>query len=444
MPTSIIAIVGRPNVGKSTLFNRFVGYRKAIVDETPGVTRDRNTHLVSINGRLVYLIDTGGYEPVLQDNLKAQILEQTILAIEEADLILLVCDGQEGINPADEEVARILRTSGKKTLLVVNKIDDFMHEKLVDDFFSLGFPEIIGVSSEHKTGLDELKSRVNSLLPTEVEKQEDAAPRKKEIRVAVVGKPNTGKSSLINKILGENRIIVSETAGTTRDAIDTLIKANCRDYLFIDTAGIRKKTRVSQKLEKYSVIMALKNMERADIVILMIDAMEGIGTQDAKIAAHAYEMGRGCVIAINKWDLLEKETQTFRHFELSIKARLAFLEFAPVLSLSALTGQRLEKLFPAIDKVYENYCLRIPTAETTKIFEDAFRRQPPPLVKGKTVRMFFATQAAVCPPTFVCFVNNPEGILPSYLRYLENQVRQTHPFEGTPIRILFKKRERRE
>lgn len=443
MPTPIIAVVGRPNVGKSTLFNRFVGYRKAIVDETPGVTRDRNTHLISINERPAYLIDTGGYEPVSQENFKAQILEQTFLAIEEADLILLVCNGQEGINPADEEVAQILRTSGKKTLLVVNKIDDVVHEKLVNDFFALGFPEIISVSAEHKIGFDDLKARINSLLPHE-EGVKEEAPQKKEIRIAVVGKPNTGKSSLINKILGANRIIVSDVAGTTRDAIDTIVRHNERDYLFIDTAGIRKKARVSQKLEKYSVIMALKNMERADIVILMIDAMEGTGAQDVKIAAQAFEMGRGCIIVINKWDLMEKETQTFRHFEIDIKEKLMFMEFAPVLSLSSLTGQRLEKLFPAIDKVYGNYCMRIPTAETTKIFEDAFRRQPPPIVRGKTIRMFFATQTMSCPPTFICFVNNPEGIQPSYLRYLENRVRESHPFEGTPIKIFFKKRERRE
>ena len=440
MSSPVIAIVGRPNVGKSTIFNRLVGYRKAIVNNTPGVTRDRNNHIVSIHERTAYLIDTGGFEPVSRDNLKAQILEQTMLAIEEADLILLVCDGMEGKNPADEEVAKILRSSGKKSILVVNKTDDPIHEKNVSDFFSLGFQNILTVSAEHKIGFDDLKDRINSLLSSE--EKEDSHVGDDVIKVSVIGKPNTGKSSLVNKILGKNRVIVNNKAGTTRDAIDTMVSANNKDYLLIDTAGIRKKTKISQTLEKYSVMMTLKNVERSDVTILMIDALEGIGTQDVKIASHVYEVGRACIIAINKWDLVEKETNTLRDSENEIREKLTFMSFVPILSLSALTGKRVEKLFPVIDRVYENCSLRIQTSEVTKMFEEAFRRQPPPLFHGKSIRMFFATQTSVRPPSFVCFVNDPEGISFSYQRYLDNQIRGHYPFEGAPIRIFFKTREK--
>ncbi len=439
--TPVIAIVGRPNVGKSTLFNRLVGYRKAIVDGTPGVTRDRNYHLITIDERDYFLIDTGGFEPVAKDDLKNQMMEQTMLAIEEADLIVLICDGKEGKNPVDEEVAKTLRSSGKKVVLVVNKIDDPIHEQWVNEFYSLGFAEILSTSAEHKIGIGGLKDCITRLLPRE-QIQSETVPEK-IIKVSIIGRPNTGKSSLINNILGTNRNIVNEKAGTTRDSIDSLVRANGKEYLFIDTAGIRKKSRVSQKLEKYSVIMALKSVERSDILVLMIDAMEGVSTQDVKIAAQAHEVGRGCIIAVNKWDLLEKETNTFRDFEMEIREKLPFMDFVPVLSISALTGKRVEKLFPAIDSVYANYSSRIPTAEITRIFEYALRKQPPPIFHKKSIRMFFATQAKVCPPTFICFVNRPDGIDVSYIRYLENQIRERFPFEGSPIRIFFRERERK-
>jgi len=442
MSTPVVAIVGHPNAGKSTLFNRLVGHRKAIVDKTPGVTRDRNTHMIVVRERAVYLIDTGGFEPVARDNLKAQVMEQTLLAIEEADVILLVCDGRVGLNAADEEVAQVLRSAGKKTILVVNKIDAIGHEKFVGDFFSLGLQDPLAISAEHNRGLEDLRDHIHTLLPAG--ETRNASSEKACTRIAIIGKPNTGKSSLVNQILGTDRIIVSEQAGTTRDSIDTLVRVHDREYLLIDTAGIRKKSRVSQKLEKYSVLMALKNVERSDLVVLMIDAASGIGAQDVKIASHACDAGRACIVAVNKWDLLEKKTRTFMDFERALRDKFTFLSFAPVLSLSALTGQRVARLFPLIDRVYKNYGTRIQTSEITRIFESALRRHPPPQVRGKIIRMFFATQAGVCPPTFVCFVNNPAEIPPSYVRYLENNLRETYPFEGCPIRIFLKMRTRKE
>lgn len=432
----IVAIVGRPNVGKSTLFNRISGRRKAIVDDMPGVTRDRNYIDVTWDDRTFTLIDTGGFEPESKEEILAQMREQAMLAVEEADLIIFLADGKEGLTPADYDVADLLRRSGKPLVFAVNKIDSQKRMEGLYDFYSLGLPEPLPVSAEHGIGTGELMERVLSLIPDYREE-----PLSEDVtRLAVIGRPNVGKSSLINKLLDYERVIVSDVPGTTRDAIDTLLTSDDKKYLLIDTAGIRKKGRVSQKLEKFTVVQALRSMERCDVVLLLIDAVEGVTEQDTKVAGYAHEKGKGCVIVVNKWDLIEKETKTYEKYVDDVRFKLKYLAYAPVISISALTGQRAVKVLDVVDKVSAECNKRIGTGVLNRAFEEMTKGHLPGLFRNRTVKFYYITQTSVKPPTFTLFTNYPEGIHFSYERYLENKLREAFGFEGTPIRLQFRKR----
>ena len=439
MRKPVVAIVGRPNVGKSTLFNRIVGKRLAIVDDTPGVTRDRNYSDVTLGDKTFSLIDTGGFEPVKLDALMTQVREQAQLAIEEADIIIFLTDGAEGLTQSDKEMADFLRKSSKNIILAVNKIDDKKHEERILEFHELGFKDIVPVSAEHNIGIGNLMDIVSANLPVfkAEEYLEDA------IRVAVIGRPNVGKSSLINKLLGKKRLLVSEIPGTTRDSIDTVLEADNKKYLFIDTAGIRKKHRVSQKLEKYSVIMALKSIERCDIAVILLDANDGITEQDAKISSYANEAGRGCIIAINKWDSINKDNTTTGLYVNFIRERFKFLSYAPIIFISAKTGQRIKNILPAIENVFSEYSKKLPTPKLNKIFQDIVKDRPPPSFKGKFIKFYYITQVTAKPPSFKIIVNHPQGVGVSYERYIHHKLREIFGFEGTPLRIFFREREGR-
>lgn len=432
----IVAIVGRPNVGKSTLFNRISGTRKAIVDDFPGVTRDRNYIDVTWDDRTFTLIDTGGFEPEAKEGLLPQMREQAVLAVEEADLIIFLADGKEGLTPADHDVADLLRRSGKPLVFAVNKIDSQKRMEGIYDFYSLGLPEPIAVSAEHGIGTDNLMDKVLSLIP----EYKEEAPAEDITKLAIIGRPNVGKSSLINRLLGYERVIVSNIPGTTRDTIDSLLTVNEKKYLLIDTAGIRKKGRVSQKLEKYTVVQALRSMERCDVVLLLIDAVEGVTEQDTKVAGYAHEKGKGCVIVINKWDLVEKETGTYEKYVDDVRFKLKYLHYAPVISISALTGQRAVKVLDVVDDVSAECGRRIGTGVLNRAFEDMTKGHNAGLFRNRAVKFYYITQTGVKPPTFTVFANYPEGVHFSYERYLENKLREAFGFEGTPIRLYFRKR----
>jgi GTP-binding protein len=431
-----IVIVGRPNVGKSTLFNRIVGGKKAIVSNEPGVTRDRNYGDVTWDERAFTLIDTGGFEPVSKDRIFIQMREQCQLAMDEADVILFLMDGKEGLTSSDKEIAHILRQVNKPVFYIVNKIDGPKHEEKVFEFYGLGVETVYPISAEHRFGVDGLMDEVMKVLPKLTEEKGDRNAN----RVAVIGRPNVGKSSLINRLLGYKRVIVDEVPGTTRDAIDTFFERDGKRYVFIDTAGIRRKSRISLQLEKYSIIEALRTIDRSDVVLLLLDSEEGVTSQDARIGGFVHEKGKGCILLVNKWDLIEKDSQTMAAFERKVYQDLKYLSYAPILFISAKTGQRVPKLLNLIEHVAEESKKRIPTSLLNKNFGEWVERFKPPLNKNRIVKLNYITQVSTSPPTFVISTNIPDGVHFSYERYLVNRMRQAFDFEGVPIRLHFRKK----
>ncbi len=437
MSKPVVAVVGRPNVGKSTLFNALAGKRISIVQDTPGVTRDRIYADVTWLNTAFTLIDTGGIEPESQDIILSRMREQAQIAIDTADVILFMTDVRQGLVDADSKVADMLRRSRKPVVLVVNKVDSF--EKLMPDvyeFYNLGIGDPVPVSAASKLGIGDMLDEVVKHFPKESQDEmEDDRPR-----VAIVGKPNVGKSSLINRLVGEERVIVSDIAGTTRDAIDTEVIWQDREYVFIDTAGLRRKSKIKEELERFSIIRAVTAVERADVVVIVIDATEGVTEQDAKIAGIAHERGKGIIIAVNKWDAVEKDDKTvYKHTE-RIREILSFMPYAEILYISAKTGQRTRKLFQMIDVVLENNSMRVATGLLNEIMSEAVAMQQPPSDKGKRLKLFYITQVAVKPPTFVIFVNDRELMHFSYTRYLENRIRDAFGFQGTSLKFIIRER----
>lgn len=432
----VVAIVGRPNVGKSTLFNRIVGRKKAIVEDHPGVTRDRNYADFEWEDKSFSLIDTGGFEPISRETIFVQMREQCQLAIEEADLILFLMDGKQGLAPSDREIASILRKQDKPVLYVVNKIDGPKHEDKAFEFYGMGAARIFSISALHNYGVDDLVAEALKELPSfsEGEVEEEVT------RIAVVGRPNVGKSSLINRILGFDRVIVNENPGTTRDAIDTFVEIGGRRYLLIDTAGIRRKKKISLRLEKYSIVEALKSIDRCDVALLLIDPREGVTEQDTKIAGFVQEKAKGCVIIVNKWDLIEKDSHTARAYTRHIREGLKFLSYAPILFISSLTGKRVMDSIGLVDGVFQEYTRRISTSRLNDLIEESTTKMPLPRYGKRKVKIYYGTQASTKPPTFVLFANYPERIHVTYRRYLINRIRQSLGFERCPIRLLFRKR----
>lgn len=437
MARPVVALVGRPNVGKSTLFNKLVGQRISIVEDTPGVTRDRIFYESEWCGHRFMLADTGGIDPHTDDVILSQMRRQAQLAIEQADVIVLVTDIKTGLTASDSDIAAMLLKSGKPIVLCVNKCDSLGKVPLeFYEFYNLGLGDPIAVSSVHGHGTGDLLDAVCRLLPEETEEDETADT----IKVAVIGKPNVGKSSLINAITGEERAIVSDIAGTTRDALDTEVHNKYGDFVFIDTAGLRRQSRVDDAVEKYSVLRAQMAVERADVCVIMIDATEGFTEQDSKVAGLAHEQGRACVVAINKWDAVVKDDKTMDFMRRSIMDDLSFMPYAPLIFISAKTGQRLDRLFELIKYVAQQHAMRISTGMLNDVLAAATTRVQPPTDKGRRLRIYYMTQASTRPPTFVCFVNSAELFHFSYQRYLENQIRETFGLEGTPIRFVIRER----
>jgi len=429
----IVAVVGRPNVGKSTLFNRVVGDRIAIVDDKPGVTRDRLYADAEWLNRAFTLIDTGGLDPDAEDLITKNIFRQTEAAIETADIVLFLVDIKSGIMDADRTVADMLRRAQKQVVLVVNKVDVPTRENHeLYEFYELGLGDPIPISAGQALGLGDMLDEIAAFFPKE-EADENEDDR---IRVAIVGKPNVGKSSLINKILGEERLIVSNIAGTTRDAVDTFLTRDGHDYLLIDTAGLRRKSKVKENIEKYSILRTLSAVERCDVCVLLIDAEEGITEQDTKVAGIAHERGRAAIIAVNKWDLIEKDTKTMKEFTKTLEKELKYMPYAPKLFISALTGQRVQKLFELIYAVYQNHAQRVATGVLNDVILEATAMHSPPTDKGRALRIYYVTQVSVKPPTFVLFVNDSRLMHFSYTRYLENNIREAFGFDGTPIHFI--------
>lgn len=441
MSKPVVAIVGRPNVGKSTLFNTLAGEKISIVKDTPGVTRDRIYANVSWLDWEFTMIDTGGIEPDSKDIILSQMREQAQIAIDTADVIVFITDVKQGVVDADSKVADMLRRSGKPVLLVVNKVDHF--EKYMPDvyeFYNLGIGDPIPVSAASRLGLGDMLDEVIAHFPESMkEEEEDDRPR-----IAIVGKPNVGKSSIINKLLGESRVIVSDIAGTTRDAIDTEVTHDGKEYIFIDTAGLRRKNKIKEELERYSIIRTVTAVERADIVVMVIDATEGVTEQDAKIAGIAHERGKGMIIVVNKWDAIEKNDRTMREFEAQVRQVLSYLSYAEILYISAKTGQRLNRLYDMIDMVIQNQTLRIATGVLNEIMTEAVAMQQPPSDKGKRLKLYYITQVSVKPPTFVIFVNDKELMHFSYTRYLENKIREAFGFKGTSLKFFIRERKEKE
>ncbi len=437
MAKPIVAVVGRPNVGKSTLFNKLVGKRISIVEDTPGVTRDRIYATCEWRSREFMLVDTGGIEPRSDDVILSQMRRQAQLAIEKADVIVLVTDLRTGVTATDADVAAMLQRSGKPIVLCVNKCDS-VGEPPAEfyEFYNLGLGDPVAVSAAHGHGTGDLLDVVMDYLPEEGEEEYD----EDTIRVAVIGKPNVGKSSLVNRVAGEERVIVSDVAGTTRDAIDTVVENEFGKFVFIDTAGIRRKSRVDEAIEKYSVLRAYMGVDRADVCVIMIDATVGFTDQDSKVAGYAHEQGKGCIIAVNKWDAVEKDGKTMEETRKKLAQDFSFMSYAPFLFISAKTGQRIDKLFELIRQVNAQNAMRISTGVLNDILAQATARVQPPSDKGKRLKIYYITQASTRPPTFVTFVNNAELFHFSYQRYLENQIREHFGLTGTPIRLVVRER----
>ncbi len=437
MAKPIVAVVGRPNVGKSTLFNKLIGKRLSIVDDTPGVTRDRIYGDAEWNGNKIMLVDTGGIEPKTDDVILSGMRAQAQLAIDTANVIIMVVDMRSGVTATDMEIASMLQKSGKPIVLCVNKCD-----KIGDippefyEFYNLGIGDPIAVSSVHGHGTGDLLDAVYQYLPKEIFAEDD----EDIVNVAIIGKPNAGKSSLVNKISGEERSIVSNIAGTTRDAIDTMVVNDYGRFNFIDTAGLRRHSKVEDKIEKYSVLRAKMAIERSNVCVIMIDGVDGFTEQDSKVAGLALEQGKACIIAVNKWDIVDKDGKTMDSYRKSLMKDFSFMPFAPIIFISAKTGQRLDRLFELIKYVYTQNTMRISTGKLNDILADATARVQPPSDKGKRLKIYYITQASTCPPTFVCFCNNAELFHFSYQRYLENQIRSTFGLEGTPVRFVIRER----
>ena len=441
MSKPVVAIVGRPNVGKSTLFNVLAGGMISIVKDTPGVTRDRIYADVNWLDKDFTLIDTGGIEPESKDIILSQMREQAQIAIDTADVIIFITDVRQGLVDSDSKVADMLRRSGKPVVLVVNKVDNF--DKFMPDvyeFYNLGIGDPVPISAASRLGIGDMLDQVAEHFPEHGrEEEEDERPR-----IAIVGKPNVGKSSIINKLLGEQRVIVSDIAGTTRDAIDTDIVYNGKEYVFIDTAGLRRKNKIKEELERYSIIRTVTAVERADGGLIVIDATEGVTEQDAKIAGIAHERGKGIIIVVNKWDAIEKNDKTMREYDSEVRRVLSFMPYAEIMYVSAETGQRLNKLYDKIDMVIENQTLRIATGVLNEIMAEAVAMQQPPSDKGKRLKLYYITQVAVKPPTFVIFVNDKELMHFSYTRYLENKIREAFGFRGTSLKFFVRERKDKE
>ncbi|EAD6808531.1 ribosome biogenesis GTPase Der [Listeria monocytogenes] len=435
MAKPVVAIVGRPNVGKSTIFNRIVGERVSIVEDVPGVTRDRIYNSAEWLGKEFNIIDTGGIdlsdEPFLE-----QIRAQAEIAIDEADVIIFITNGREGVTDADEQVAKILYRSNKPIVLAINKVDNPEMRDQIYDFYSLGFGEPYPISGSHGLGLGDMLDAVRAHFP----KEEEEKYPDDTVKFSLIGRPNVGKSSILNALLGEDRVIVSDIAGTTRDAIDTTYTFDGQDYVMIDTAGMRKRGKVYESTEKYSVLRAMRAIERSDVVLVVINAEEGIREQDKRIAGYAHDAGRAIIIVVNKWDAINKDEKTINVWTEDIREQFQFLSYAPIVFVSAKTKQRLNNLFPLINQVSDNHSLRVQSSMLNDVISDAVAMNPSPMDKGKRLKIFYTTQVAVKPPTFVVFVNDPELMHFSYERFLENRIREAFPFEGTPIRVIARKR----
>ncbi len=441
MSKPIVAIVGRPNVGKSTLFNALAGENISIIKDTPGVTRDRIYADVEWLNTAFTLIDTGGIEPDSSDVILSQMRDQAQIAIDTADVILFMTDVKQGLVDSDSKVADMLRRSHKPVVLVVNKVDSYQKEMAeVYEFYNLGIGDPHPISAANRTGLGDLLDEVMKHFG----EQQMAEEENDRPRIAIVGKPNVGKSSLVNKLLGEQRLIVSDIAGTTRDAVDATVKWQDREYVFIDTAGLRRKNKIKEDLERYSIIRTVTAVERADVVVLLIDATEGVTEQDAKIAGIAHDRGKGIIVAVNKWDAIAKDDKTIYRFTAKVRDTLSFMPYAEILFISAQTGQRLPKLFECIDMVIANQSMRVGTGVLNEIMAEAVALQQPPSDKGKRLKLFYITQVAIKPPTFVIFVNDKELMHFSYTRYIENKIRDTFGFKGTSLKFIIRERKDKE
>ena len=442
MKRPIIAIIGRPNVGKSTLFNRILGSRVAIVEDIPGVTRDRNYAEANYSGRSFILVDTGGLDPTAKSggSILSQVKAQTEHAIREADILIMLFDGREGVTPLDQEIASLLRRLKKPIFYAINKIDTPKSEPLTAEFYRLGIKTLYPVSAEHSKGVDELMEAIQPLLPPSSEPEEKESAAAATPRVAVVGRPNVGKSTLINALLGEDRLVTDATPGTTRDTIDSLVRHNDKTYHFIDTAGIRRRGKIERGVERYSLSRALTAIERCDLAVVVLDATEGIVEQDTKIIGSILKARKGCLILINKWDLRRNDPKAREKTESELRRRLSFIPYAPVLYISALKGTPVKEIFDRIDAIMTAYSNRVSTGALNRAFEKAVASHPPPQRQGRPVKLNYITQAEVRPPTFVIFSNRPEQVKEPYLRYLENFLRQTFDFTGTPLAIRLRKK----